>query len=63
MSNAKPMDPNMRALGYVGATGTCDRPRQRRRRRHKLGRLAALERRTGSSSGLIKSKPAAEAGR
>lgn len=42
--SAKPMDPNRRIFGYLASTGRCDTPAQRRRRLHKLGRLAALER-------------------
>ena len=47
MSAAKPMDPNRRALSYFRNTGGWWTPRQERRRKHKLGHLAALERRDG----------------
>jgi hypothetical protein len=47
MSTAKPMSPNRRAFGYLKATDRMDTPRQRRRRKQKLGRLAALELRDG----------------
>ncbi len=45
MSNAKPMDLNRRIIGYLKDSDRSDTPRQRRRRKHKLGHLAALERR------------------
>ena len=38
------MDPDKRVLRYAGGPGRFDTPRQRRRRKHKLGHLAALER-------------------
>lgn len=47
MSAAKPMDPNQRVLRYLRNTDRWDTPRQTRRRKHKLGHLAALERRVG----------------
>jgi hypothetical protein len=46
--SAKPMSPNRRIFGYFGNTGRADTPAQRRRRLHKLGHLAALERRAAS---------------
>ena len=47
MSQSKPFDPNHRVLSYYKNTGTWDKPVQRRRRKHKLGRLAAIEKRDG----------------
>lgn len=52
MSTAKPLDPNSRAFGYMN--GKWETPRQRRRIKHKLGHLAALERRYGYTAGLTK---------
>ncbi len=55
---AKPMDPNRRIFSYLRDSGRADSPRQRRRRLHKLGRLAALERAGKSTALSTKHAPA-----
>jgi hypothetical protein len=54
VSDAKPMDPNMRVMSYFKGSDRWDTPAQRRRRRRKLGHLASLERKLGYTHGLIK---------
>jgi hypothetical protein len=49
VSTTKPLDGNQRALNYLGQTERLDTPAQRRRKKHKYGHLAALERRLGRS--------------
>ena len=49
-----PMEPNQRVLGYVRGAGRSDTPAQLRRRKAKLGRLAALERRDGAGKVVLK---------
>jgi hypothetical protein len=60
MSRALPMDPNQRIMNYVRSPGPVLTPRQNRRRMHKLGHLAALERRLGHSPALSKKHDRAE---
>lgn len=54
MSQTKPLDGNQRAANYLRQTGRLDTPAQRRRKKHKYGHLAALERRHGVTAGLTK---------
>lgn len=51
MSRAKPMNGNQRAIAYLEQSSWTrgDTPRQRRRKKHKYGHLAALEARLGRS--------------
>jgi hypothetical protein len=60
MSDAKPMEPNDRFIGYMNTKW--ETPAQRRRRKHKLGHLAALERRYGYTAGLTKPRLLHEGG-
>lgn len=49
------MQPNTRAMNYFVQTDKVwPSPAQRRRRKHKLGHLAALERKHGYTHGLTK---------
>ena len=49
MSTAKPLNGNQRAISYLNQSDwkRSDTPRQRRRKIHKYGHLAALEQKLG----------------
>jgi hypothetical protein len=53
---AIPMSPNRRIIGYFKNTGNMETPRQLRRRKHKLGHLATLERRNGVRNVTVSEK-------
>jgi hypothetical protein len=51
LSTAKPLNGNQRAINYLDQSDwkRGDTPAQRRRKKHKYGHLAALERKLGRS--------------